>query len=249
MDGQLEMNLFAAQIRAIAGDIDTNIARHIDAVNLAASKGADLLLFPELSVTGYEPALAETLAMPPSDSRLDVFQALSDQYRMLIAVGAPTRGSKGVEISLISFLPGLERKTYSKQHLHTDELPFFSAGTHPLLLEHGRHVLAPAICYESLLPKHAEQAAESAAQVYMASVAKSEKGVAAAYRHYSEVAEKHSMTVIMANCVGAADNFVGAGLSAIWKSDGEMACSTSSTQDALVAYDTQTGEASVYTLA
>jgi predicted amidohydrolase len=150
---------------------------------------------------------------------------------------------------MITFQPRLKRNTYSKQHLHSDELPFFTSGSQQLVLRQANHVLAPAICYESLQSIHAEQAADLGAHVYLASVAKSERGVTSAYSHYPMIAKKHSMTVMMANCVGAADDFIGAGLSAIWNSDGELVCSTDAVQEALVAYDIQTGDTSVFILA
>lgn len=242
------MKLIAAQILPVPGEYEKNIARHIEVIHLAASQGANLVLFPELSLTGYEPRLAKVLAVHPSDSRFDEFQRLSDRYGMLIAVGAPTRGAKGTEISMISFQPGLERTSYSKQHLHPDELPFFTPGTRKLVLSQADFVLAPAICYESLQPGHAEEAVAFGAQVYLASVAKSEKGTALANSHYPMIAKKHSMMVVMANCVGPADDYVAAGGSSIWNSHGELVCSADAVNEALVAYDTQTGEASVFSL-
>lgn len=243
------MKLIAAQILAVPGEIEKNIARHIDVIHLAARQGANLVLFPELSLTGYEPKLAEVLAVHPGDCRFDEFQVLSDQYDLVIAVGAPTKGSQGTEISMITFQPGLERTTYSKQHLHADELPFFTPGTQQLVLKQANQILVPAICFESLQSIHAEQAAASGAQVYLASVAKSERGVAAAYSHYPVIAKKHAMTVMMANCIGTADDFTGAGRSAIWNSEGEIVCGADAFQEALVAYDLQTGEAGVFALA
>lgn len=111
------------------------------------------------------------------------------------------------------------------------------------------HVLAPAICYESLQPTHAAQAAAAGAQVYLASVAKSQKGVALAYDHYPAMARQHGMTVIMANCTGPADNFIGAGQSAVWNREGERVCGADAGQEAWVVYDTRTGEANVFSLA
>lgn len=243
------MKLIAAQILPVSGDYEKNIAKHIDVIHLASSQGANLVLFPELSLTGYEPRLAKVLAVHPSDSRLDEFQRLSDRYEMLIAVGAPTKGLKGTEISMISFQPGLPRTSYSKQHLHFDELPFFTPGARKLVLNQANVVLAPAICYESLQPSHAEEAAESGAQVYLASVAKSERGLASANSYYPMIAKKHSMAVVMANCVGAADDFVAAGCSSIWNNQGEIICSADAGQEALVAYDLQTGETGIFSLA
>ena len=149
---------------------------------------------------------------------------------------------------MICFQPGLARTSYSKQHLHSDELPFFTPGTRKLVLSQADLVLAPAICYESLQPSDAEEAAKFGAQVYLASVAKSERGTALANSHYPMVAKKHSMTVVMANCVGAADDFVAVGCSSIWNSQGEMVCSADAVKEALVAYDMQTGEASIFSM-
>ncbi|MCC4610543.1 carbon-nitrogen hydrolase family protein [Xanthomonas campestris] len=242
------MKLTAAQILSMPGQVEENISKHFAVIRLAASKGADVLVFPELSLTGYEPALAQALAVHPADQRFDPFQAASDRYGMLIAVGVPTKGAKGIEISMLCFQPGLERTSYSKQQLHPDEFPFFTAGTEQLVLRHADQVLAPAICYESLQASHAEQAATLDAGVYMASVAKSNRGVTSAYSHYPTIAKTHSMAVLMANCVGPADTFIGAGRSAIWSSVGELVCSADAFQEALVAYDTKDGEASVFRL-
>ena len=80
MEARREMKLIAAQILPVPGEYEKNITRHIDVIHQAASQGADLVLFPELSLTGYEPRLAEVLAVHPSDGRFDEFQRLSDLY-------------------------------------------------------------------------------------------------------------------------------------------------------------------------
>ena len=60
------------------------------------------------------------------------------------------------------------------------------------------------------------------ADLYLASVAKSAAGVAQAYGHYPLIAQKHHMTVVMANCLGPNDNFIGAGRSAAWNLQGQL---------------------------
>ena len=235
------MKLAAAQIAPMAGDIDKNMVKHVQLVVRAAHHGANGIYFPELSLTGYEPGLAETLAMQPSDRRLDEFQRLSDRLGMLIAVGAPMRGNDGIEIGMIAFQPGVARRVYAKQLLHADELPFFIPGARQQTFSCGDQVLTPAICYESLQPNHAQQAADAGAHIYFTSVAKSARGVAAAYAHYPAIARQHAMTVFMANCVGPADNFVGAGQSGIWNTAGELDVSAEATGVALLIYNFITG--------
>lgn len=242
------MKLVAAQIASTAGDIVKNIAKHEQLVERAATHGANGIFFPELSLTGYEPGLAAQLAMAPDDQRLDTFQRLSDRFAMLIAVGAPLRGEHGIEIGMIVFQPGVARSAYAKQQLHVDELPFFSPGAQQRLFSVGGHLLAPAICYESLQPDHAQQAADAGAHIYFASVAKSARGVAAAYNHYPAIARRHAMTVIMANCVGPADNFNGAGQSGVWSADGALVICAPATAEALLVHDVMSGTGELVTL-
>ncbi|HEX5615087.1 MAG TPA: nitrilase-related carbon-nitrogen hydrolase, partial [Acidimicrobiia bacterium] len=45
----------AAQINAVVGDLDGNVARILAAYEQAEGEGADLVVFPELTVTGYPP--------------------------------------------------------------------------------------------------------------------------------------------------------------------------------------------------
>ncbi|MGH8437716.1 MAG: carbon-nitrogen hydrolase family protein [Pseudomonas sp.] len=242
------MKLAAAQIRSAPGDIDKNLEKHVDVIQLAVSQGAEGIFFPELSLTGYEPTLADRLALSQNDRRLDRFQALSDANGIFIGVGAPTRSEGGVQISMLAFQPGLDRKTYSKQMLHSDEVAFFTSGNQQLVLKLGDKVLAPAICYESLQPSHAEKAAELGANLYLASVAKSEQGVKAAYGHYPAIAKQHAMAVLMANGVGPAGNFLAAGQSAVWDRAGKLVCSADAFEEALVMFDTSTEEASLIRL-
>ena len=242
------MKLAAAQISSLAGALEQNLRKHLAVVQQAAGQGAELVAFPELSLTGYAPALARQMAMDPADDRLEPLQQACDRLAVLIAVGVPTRGSQGTEISMVVFQPGLARSIYSKQLLHEDELPFFSAGHEQRLFSRAGRVLAPAICYESLQPAHARHAAALGAQVYFTSVAKSERGVAAAAVHYPQVARAHGMTVMMANAVGPADDYLAAGRSGVWNAQGTLVCAAGVDEQALVLYDLGTGKGQVLAL-
>ncbi|OAI86158.1 carbon-nitrogen hydrolase family protein [Pseudomonas putida] len=243
------MKLIAAQIASVAGAVEHNLDKHVDVIEIAASLGADGIVFPELSLTGYQPRLADVLAMPVEDERLEVFQWLSDRFGLLIAVGAPIRKAGGNRIGMLVFQPELPRSLYCKQRLHPDEYPFFLPGSGQSLFSRGEVLLAPAICYESLQAEHAQQAAQAGAQVYFASVAKSQRGVETGYGHYPMVAREHGMTVLMANCVGQADDYVAAGQSAVWNADGTLVAAADATGEALVVYDLRTGEGEVVALA
>lgn len=42
-----------AQISSVLGDVERNVARHIEWTERAIERGADAIVFPELSLTGY----------------------------------------------------------------------------------------------------------------------------------------------------------------------------------------------------
>lgn len=243
------MKICAAQIKPVTGDIEANIIKHQQWIELAVSSGAELIFFPELSLTSYEPKLAAQLASTQDDARLNVFQKLSDAHNIIIGVGLPTPAATSPRISMVVFQPARARLTYSKQQLHSDELPYFECGEQGLVFTAGGQVLAPAICYESLQPSHAEQAAAAGANVYLASVAKSERGVAKAYAHYPVIARQHAMLVVFANALGACDDFVSAGQSAVWLKDGQLAGKIEGEREGLIMVDTLTNEVSVTELA
>ena len=48
----------AAQSASVPGNVSRNVARHLQFAPWPAGNGAQLLVFPELSLTGYEPAIA-----------------------------------------------------------------------------------------------------------------------------------------------------------------------------------------------
>lgn len=222
-----------------------NVAGHLKFVELAAGNGADLTFFPELSLTGYEPRLAKALATDENDPRLDGIQRISDRKSIVIGAGLPLRGEGGVRIGMVWFAPNKPMRTYAKQELHEDEFPFFIPGNEQLILEIGDHKLVPAICYESLQPKHAQAAANLGGDIYLASVAKPTRAMARAVLHYPAIAREHSMSVIMANCVGPSDNFVSVGQSAAWSARGELLAQMDSESEGIVMLDTAAGRAAI----
>lgn len=234
------MKLAIAQIQSLAGDISQNLQKHVLLSERAGKLGARLIVFPELSLTGYEPRLAKELATSQDDARLRPLQILSDTYSITICAGMPIRSSDGIKIGMIVFAPKAARKLYCKQLLHSDELAFFVAGSDELMLRIEGTGIAPAICYESLQIEHAEKAAKLQAQVYLASVAKSARGVEKGFAHYPTVAKRFSMPVLMANNVGPSDDFVGHGHSAVWSKQGELLGQLGESDEGLLMLDLET---------
>ena len=62
---------------------------------------SDLIIFPELSITGYEPSLAKKYVTNVENSIFDQFQELSDKNEITIGVGIPTNAIGGIYISML----------------------------------------------------------------------------------------------------------------------------------------------------
>ena len=234
------MKICIAQTRPIKGDIDQNIASHIKFIERAADLHASAIFFPELSLTGYEPELAKALATTAADIRFKIFQQICNAKSITIGAGVPTSTSMGIHISMLIFQPGQPVQTYSKQLLHSDEYPYFVSGEKQVMITIGEKQIAPAICYESLQPIHAEKAIELGAKMYVASVAKTLEGVTKAYAYYSELAGNYSIPVLMVNCVGACDTFDSAGSSAAWSKDGTLLAKLDNECEGILIFDTST---------
>jgi predicted amidohydrolase len=82
----MKVNLALAQINTRLGDVQANLEKHLSIVQ--ESRGADLLIFPELSLTGYVlQDLASSVAHRPSSSD-PIFKPLLEASRDLdIVVG------------------------------------------------------------------------------------------------------------------------------------------------------------------
>jgi len=234
------MKLCAVQLASRKGDLQGNLNRHLHCIEQAAALGAELVVFPELSLTGYEPTLAQQLALPVSCAHLEPLQAICDRLNICMAVGLPLSTADGIQIGMPILRPGHARLAYAKQRLHDDELAFFKAGDQPLIFTVGQLQVAPAICYESMFIEHAEQARSMGAQLYLVSVAKTAKGIREGHEHYPEVARTLGIPLLMANCVGPADNFIGAGGSAAWDSQGNLLAVLDDRHEGMIVLDTVT---------
>ena len=237
------MKICIAQTKALKGDIAANIDNHIRFITYASLLKASSIFFPELSLTGYEPELTKDIAITAGDDRLSVFQKLSNKNTITIGVGIPEKTEIGIRISMVIFQPDKPVITYSKQQLHSDELPFFVEGTEQVILTIDDKKVAPAICFESLQPDHSENAINLGAELYLASVAKPQRGLEKALVHFPAVAKKYKVPVLMSNCIGYCDNFMSAGYSSVWTKQGELVGQLDDKKEGIIIFDTENEEA------
>jgi predicted amidohydrolase len=237
-----DLVIAAAQSASTRGDIAANVAEHSRFVVAAGDLGVQLLVFPELSLTGYEPAIARTRTLAPGDARLNPLRELAARFRMAVVAGAPMASADDrCRLAAFAFLPDGSVSTYTKQHLHPGEEVFFEPGSGSDLLHVGGETVALAICADANHPEHAAGAASRGATVYAAGVLITEKGYAADARLFERYAAQHGMTVLMANHAAPTGGWTPAGKSAIWRPGGQRVVAAGGTERALVVATREAG--------
>ncbi len=230
------LTLAAAQSISIAGDVPANIQRHLAFMRVAAEHGVQLLVFPELSLTGYEPSLAAKLAIAPEDALLAPLREMARELRLTAVVGMPIRLAPDSAVLIGALVLGAHGALalYTKQHLHDGEELAFVAGQGGAALEWGNDRIALAVCADFAHASHPRAAAQADANVYAAGVLISEGGYAAESALLEGYAAEHRMLVLMANHGGPSGGWACAGRSAIWAADGSLLAAAPGTGDVLV---------------
>ncbi|QHF44324.1 carbon-nitrogen hydrolase family protein [Pseudomonas sp. S35] len=231
-----DLTIAAAQSISIAGDVPANIQRHLAFMHAAVQHGVQLLVFPELSLTGYEPSLAATLAIAPDDALLAPLREMAQSLRLTAVVGAPLRLAPGAGVVIGALVLGADGSlaVYTKQHLHDGEEAAFVAGQGGAALELEGERIALAVCADFSHASHSRAAVQAGATVYAAGVLISEGGYATDSAMLQGLAAEHGLLVLMANHGGPSGGWACAGRSAIWASDGRLLAAVPGVGDALV---------------
>ncbi|WP_076790485.1 nitrilase-related carbon-nitrogen hydrolase [Chlorobium sp. KB01] len=128
----LTAKLRIAQSDCTLANFDENLERHCTLTEQAIRDGADAIVFPELSLTGYNVQdAAQDIAMHIEDSRLAPLRELSRKIT-IICGSIELSEDYGVYNSALMFEEGVGRSIHRKIYLPTygmfEELRYFSAG-------------------------------------------------------------------------------------------------------------------------
>ena len=238
----MSLIIAAAQSASVPGDVPHNVARHLEFCVLAAVHGVQLLIFPELSLTGYELTLAQANALRPSSPELDPLRSWAAHARMTVVAGAPVQTDQDqLHIAALAFCPDGSVSVYAKVHVHESELGVFTPGPggSTLLIEDA--TIALAICADASHPSHPASAAACGAHVYAAGVMIDETGYTRKAPLMCHYAREHKMAVLMANYSGTTGGEISAGKSALWSEDGELVAASTGTEEELIVGHKQNG--------
>ena len=236
------MRVCLVQFNESNGEVEESLTRHERFIRQAIELRADLLVFPELSLTGYEQELAENLAFQKNDTRLQQIQELSSELNMIVCLGLPISSNSGIQICMMICRPEQPPVFYAKSLLHPDEYPYFVAGREDFYLDFENEIISPAICFESFQESHLHKVSNRNTTMYLSSVAKHKKGVEQAFPFFAEYSKSAQCVSLMCNSVGSNSEFACAGTSSIWNKNGELVAQLDQTNEGLLLFDTQTEE-------
>lgn len=226
----------AAQAPSAAGNVEANVGTHVRFIEAAHAQGVDLLVFPELSLSGYEPDLLAGCALTPGDARLAPIRDAAMAARMTVIVGAPQESGCGLPwIAAFAFAPDGTVDVYRKQYLHAGEERYVQAGAIGVhCRELNGHRYALAICADTTYRAHAAAAAEAGAALYLAGVLISKNGYAHDAALMQRYAADFGIGVLMANHAAPSGGYDVAGRSAMWAPGGALLACADGPGDCLV---------------
>jgi predicted amidohydrolase len=180
-----------------------------------------VVVFPELSLTGYEPATAPCVSLT-SPALQPIIDACAEA-RSVALVGAPVRTDDKRFISMLVIDGTGVTLVYRKMWLGQDELKWFTSGDKPAVLDVDGWRLGLAICKDTGTPRHRADTAALGIDCYAAGLVM--------FSHEAEVTDERGRLIAAElNVYVAFASFAGptgggydhtAGCSAIWSPQGE----------------------------
>lgn len=183
-----------------------NAAEHARLVREAA---ADLVVFPELSLTGY--VLDPALHVDRDDPRLEPLIAACAETGAVALAGAPVDGRLA---ALVVGGDGVG-DLYAKRHVHGSESHVFTAGDRDVVVEVGGVRVGLGICFDTAHDEHAAGVRTAGASLYAVGAMVEPGDEDHIEERMPARARAHGLWVALANHAGA-----GCGGSGVWAPDG-----------------------------
>src|SRR5689334_14012762 len=237
------MRLALAQINSVVGDIDGNTAKVVDWLEQARAADADLVLFPELCVTGYP---AEDLFLRPGfvrAARRAVDSIAGAAHGIAALVGAPQLDAD-LHNACYVLAHGEIRSVYRKWYLPNygvfDEDRYFAAGRDLVVLRFGDVLVGPTVCEDVWQPGPPATDLALAGAHLIANISASPFHVGKD-REREEMlrvrATDNSCFFALCNAVGGQDELIFDGHSVVLDDEGEVLARAAGFEEELLVVD------------
>jgi len=199
-------------------DVSANALTHAAVV---ASAGARVVVFPELSLTGYE---LDAAAIRVDDGRLAPIVEACAQSGSLALVGVPLDDDGGrASIAMLAVDGSGAGVAYRKMWVDSTESRF-TAGEQPAVIDVEGWRLGLAICKDTGIAEHAEQTAALGIDVYVAGTVMHTYEIGIQNDRGHRIATRHQVRVAIASFAGSTGGGYddAAGSSGVWARDGSV---------------------------
>jgi NAD+ synthase (glutamine-hydrolysing) len=243
------MRLALAQINTVVGDLDGNAELIRRRLAEAKDRQADLVVFPELAVTGYPP---EDLLLRPSFVQAAQAKAeeLAREARGIVAlIGVPWFDRdlyNACAVCAAGEIKTLYRKRFLPNYGVFDEDRYFAPGRDLVLLEHGGTLVGPTICEDMWQPgPPATELALAGAQLLVNLSASPFHLLRDRERQemFATRARDNSCFVAFCNSVGGQDELIFDGNSLVLDEEGHVLARGPSFEEALLVVDVEPADA------
>jgi len=243
------MRIALAQLNAVVGDLEGNVERIVAAVSEAQRAAADLVVLPELAVTGYPP---EDLLLRPGFVRAareavdEVARACTETVAL---VGAPAFDRDLANAAFVcadGTVKGVYRKHFLPNYGVFDEHRYFAAGRELLLLEMGDVLVGPTICEDVWQPGPPATDLALAGATLLVNLSASPFHVGKAEDREEMLvtrARDNASYVAFCNLVGGQDELVFDGHSVVLDDEGEVVARAPGFEETLLVVDVDPTEA------
>ncbi len=139
-----------------AGEFSYNVERAVSFTRQAASDGAQLIVFPEMNLTGYVTGdQAFSVARPLDNSLIDLFSGLARKEKITILTGLAEKDKKSNMIfaTHLIFSPEKPVRLYRKIHLAPNEADCYSPGNEIKIFSHSVASFGVQLCYDAHFPE------------------------------------------------------------------------------------------------
>jgi predicted amidohydrolase len=152
------MKVAAAQIACTLGDVAANIAKMRDFASRAKEAGAELVVFPEASDTGYSIPVIRDLAKPWTEGAVPALRKMAQEFSLTIVAGVSERDGDSVYNTQVFIdSTGEIVASYRKTHLFVlppnDESTCYTPGDTFVSVPVGGFRFGLSICYDIRFPE------------------------------------------------------------------------------------------------
>jgi predicted amidohydrolase len=166
-----KLRLAAVQLAPVLGDCESNLARHLEWIATAREQGADLVVFPELSLTGYQlKDMVPDVALRLGGAELAPLREASETIG--VVVGLVEETPEHALYNAVVLLQGGEvvarhRKVYLPTYGMFDEMRYFAAGDRLGAVDTAFGRLALCLCEDFWHPSTAYIGAQDGAKLFI----------------------------------------------------------------------------------